>query len=66
MLNKKNLVTLRDADGLYDIMQCSICRLKIKCYGIYRPDKCSRCESKKMNKEKYEIHKVKIIRRKNR
>jgi len=34
---KKNLVTLVDGAGMYDVIRCSHCNEERKCYGLYRP-----------------------------
>jgi hypothetical protein len=45
MMKKKNLVTLSDRTGLYDIMKCDQCGYEVKCYGLSRPGSCPRCHA---------------------
>lgn len=44
MMEKQNLVTLRDSIGLYDLLKCTKCGFKKKYYGLSRPAFCPRCK----------------------
>ena len=37
---KKNLMTLKDSKGCYDLLECEECGYQIKWYKLERPRKC--------------------------
>jgi len=43
---KKNLVTRKDSQGLYDEYRCSICNLKKRYYTFKIDGECPRCKKK--------------------
>ena len=47
MMKKKNLMTLQDRTGLYDIWKCDKCGHEKKFYGLVRSSVCPKCSDGK-------------------
>jgi len=47
MWSKKNLVTMKDRSGFYDLYTCSDCGFKKKYYTLLRDGKCPECSTTK-------------------
>lgn len=52
---KKNLMTIEDRSGCYDIWSCTVCNYEKKCYGLERDLECPKCGGKGLKLKKDEV-----------